>query len=565
MAFDGSLWGRRVQATGQTPVATATGFVALFTLDNFQGTRNEIVDGGANSALNGGGDIRVSTDDAGVNQLPLHVVEFTVSATPSLQAIQFWVRFPTYEAASRAVWVFYNRAGQTQPPVSDTFGQYSVWQDFEYMFGYVGSVRQDFAGNHTLTTYGTPTVTTGTRGNAFQGGSSSNYHEVNGYKGVTGAGARTVKTLMRTTSGNRYLFWYGESLTRANCQARTFSDDIRLDVGGSNATTSGTASVVDGNWRHVTVKVDANENWMECATILVDGVVGYSSTTDTGFPLDTSALNDVSFAGMTGLARVPTDQEAQSMRAFSIPNDLDTLEFDNQNSPSTFWTMGEPEDTGGAGEILSIDSGLFVLSGEAVGLMAAYTLSAQTESFTIVGTALGLAKGGALIAESGSYTISGTELQVRAAYRDILESGAFDLTGTDVALIYTPVTPGESIILESGSFGLIGTSATLTASQKAQIEAGAYNLSGSGINLVSGSSISLDVGDYSLNGSDIALVTGYGIILQSGDYVLNGTSVTLKYSGDSAQTIGNITSAFAENPVSVGYRPTEITVKFKES
>lgn len=376
MSFDGSLWGRRVQATGQTPVATATGFVALFTLDNFQGTRNEIVNGGANSALNGGGDIRVSTDDAGANQLPLEIVQFTVSATPSLQAIQFWVRFPTYEAASRAVWVFYNRAGQTQPPVTDTFGRNAVWQDDIEICLHCenpsDSVWLDSSGNHALTAQASaPILDQGVSSKIGNGVSSQTGGAWNS-SGIITQNAGTDYTgrcfefrqWIRLNSSADIPRWHA-FFSKTNIDALQFNQvDIAISrlnntdnffVNGSGYSNSiGIGSIsglADGNFHLVEFIVDTNNN---TAYYYVDGVL-LDSVVNAQFsslPPFSSSRNYRIFGGHdNGSISANRDEVVISFPSTARSANDVSLTYNNQNSPSTFWTMGEPEDTGGAGTI----------------------------------------------------------------------------------------------------------------------------------------------------------------------------------------------------------------------
>ncbi len=78
MAFpDG--WGRKQKITIQSTQVVGSGshsdLPVLVTLDHLD---TEVVDAGSNSALNGGGDIRFSTDSAGSTQLACEIVDFVV-------------------------------------------------------------------------------------------------------------------------------------------------------------------------------------------------------------------------------------------------------------------------------------------------------------------------------------------------------------------------------------------------------------------------------------------------------------------------------------------------------
>ena len=146
MAFTGSNWGRRVKVTGLAPASSLSGYVALLTLDNIP---VEAIDAGANSALNGGGDLRFSTDNAGTNQLSCEVVSFVTSATPGSRDCQIYVRFDSYASATRDVWMFYSKTGETQPAVGAAFGRNAVWVDEHIALHLESFSTVDSTGNTT--------------------------------------------------------------------------------------------------------------------------------------------------------------------------------------------------------------------------------------------------------------------------------------------------------------------------------------------------------------------------------------------------------------------------------
>lgn len=354
MAFDGPLWGRRVQATGQTPVATATGFVVPFTLDNFQGTRNEIVNGGSNSALNGGGDIRVSTDDAGANQLPLDVDRFVVSSNTTLQDIAFWVRFPTYEAASRSVWIFYNRAGQTQPPVTDQFGRNSVWQDFigscHFSDPVTGSNDVTSAtGSSPDSTSGTVTLIKDKIGGAYSSDQNA-YISVLNPCTLNPSQDFTCSQLIRfnSLSGTDSIAfgWISSGIDGIYVGSDISSNgDWKIFSGGETPNDAGFAPSV-GVWYKVDLTYDSANNLF---ALYINGTEAYSvnpTGSDWQTGVSTFAVHSRPLTTPDRLADASTSEF--STRQFLAPSSLLSLEGISQNDPSTFWTMGEPEDTGGS-------------------------------------------------------------------------------------------------------------------------------------------------------------------------------------------------------------------------
>ena len=73
-----------------------TDFPFLVTLAHLN---SEVVDGGSNSALNGGGDLRFSSDANGEHRLAMEVVQFVTNATPTNRQCQVWVKIPSLSAS----------------------------------------------------------------------------------------------------------------------------------------------------------------------------------------------------------------------------------------------------------------------------------------------------------------------------------------------------------------------------------------------------------------------------------------------------------------------------------
>lgn len=120
--------------------------------------KTEIVDGGSNSALNGGGDLRISSDAAGENQLPLDVVEFVTNATEGNRRCHLWTLPETVSGSvDTDLYIWYNKAGESQPEAGDPFGRNAVWANEELVLVLEnqGSTVVDRTGNHTVTKNGT--------------------------------------------------------------------------------------------------------------------------------------------------------------------------------------------------------------------------------------------------------------------------------------------------------------------------------------------------------------------------------------------------------------------------
>lgn len=172
-------WNRRqaivISAAAVSGSSSHSNFPILITLDHLN---TEVVDAGAYSALNGGGDIRFSSDAAGNSPLAIEIVEFVTSATPANRRCQIWVKVPSLSATSdTTIYIWYNKAGETQPATTDPYGSQAVWADYEAVWhmennpGGTAPQIPDVTGNgHDLSSMGSMgagNVVSGVVGNAI--------------------------------------------------------------------------------------------------------------------------------------------------------------------------------------------------------------------------------------------------------------------------------------------------------------------------------------------------------------------------------------------------------------
>lgn len=195
------------------------------------------------------------------------------------------------------------------------------------------------------------------------------------------------------------------------------------------------------------------------------------------------------------------------------------------------------------GVTLIVDSGLYAQSGSNLNLQAQLIITTT----------------------SNSYLLAGSLVNLQAAKKLIVNAGAYDLTGTDVTLTYTPGGGGdEVIIIDSGLYSLAGNEVLLKADLSITSNSGNYSLIGTVTAIKYNALVTLDSGDYSLAGTQLNTFANYGMIAVSNSYTLTGVSVTLRYSGDTNQVIGTVTAGFTADLYSASYKPTTITVTFKD-
>ncbi|VAX04180.1 hypothetical protein MNBD_ALPHA03-452, partial [hydrothermal vent metagenome] len=147
-----------------------TDFSILLTEDNFP---VEMLDGGAASALNGGGDVRFSEDSAGLIQLPCEIVSFVTGGTPSAEVHVKLSALNT--GADKIFYVWYNKAGEVQPLVTDPFGRNAVYttEKARYRLQEAGASEGNLTGGTSYDSTKAGTIVADTVNKVF-GASSAN-------------------------------------------------------------------------------------------------------------------------------------------------------------------------------------------------------------------------------------------------------------------------------------------------------------------------------------------------------------------------------------------------------
>lgn len=135
-----------------------------------------MMDAGAESCLNGGGDIRAG-NVAGTVQYALEVVRCVTNATLGTRELELHVKVPSLSTSvDTEIGIFYDNTGDTQPAADSTYGSESVWDaDFEVVSHNGGAT------NSVDSSSGTEIGTMSTRAGPSQGQEAADFgtHEAN--------------------------------------------------------------------------------------------------------------------------------------------------------------------------------------------------------------------------------------------------------------------------------------------------------------------------------------------------------------------------------------------------
>lgn len=90
---------------------------------------DEIFDAdGSYPALNGGGDIRFTSDSAGNSRLSCDIEQFVTDNDPTNGKCAIHIKVPSVSSTvNTTIYIWYNEAGQSQPAVDAAYGAESVW------------------------------------------------------------------------------------------------------------------------------------------------------------------------------------------------------------------------------------------------------------------------------------------------------------------------------------------------------------------------------------------------------------------------------------------------------
>lgn len=388
MAITVENWSRRVELTGLTPASSLTNFVALITEANLP---TEIW----GLAENGGGDIRACLDAEGTNQLPIEIVTFNTLTEKAL----IFVRLPNYTSTVKSLWLFYGKAGESQPAVAASFGRNAVWVDYFLVLHGINNA-DDSSGNGVATVYGTPTYSEA--GIRLPVGSYLQFdHAALGAGSVSMSAQATVHTnankILGDTARNGGVVFttrgstndYSPTLVLSDhTSQRTsyFADRDSLAAGVTTAFhTVGQKHLLHGRF----VRTGSGKfggTW----TLAFDGTL----YTNNNLSLGAGGLGSASFAANPIIGYHPIwghdpDIEIKFLQVTLLEHSDDyiTTQYNNQNSPETFWTVGIPEATaGGASDEIITFLGIEGLTVSLNDILEPYKEVAETASLNITVT-----------------------------------------------------------------------------------------------------------------------------------------------------------------------------------
>ncbi len=280
----------------------------------------------------GGGDLRFSSDAAGLNQLPCEIVD-------GLDVV--WVK-PTGVSISTGatLYVWGDNTGASQPAVGDAFGRDAVWSANSSAFHLEDATGLDSSGNlPTASVTGSPTVTTGIVGNGLDFDGSIDFIE-------------KTTNILTGTAYSVSLWVNFDDLSSRRCPFSTRSNTNTKPISGiidvPNAATGLRFLVRDdaSNVASVTSVISAATNYHVAAVrdgnnieLFINGSsVGTNSATFGTISATRTRIGaDVNspLQGIIGLV------DEVLTRNYAATSDQISIEYDNQSTTGSWWIASD--------------------------------------------------------------------------------------------------------------------------------------------------------------------------------------------------------------------------------
>ena len=345
VAVQANPYGTTITAPNTVP-STLTGFVSVITEADLP---TAMIDGGATSILNGGGDLRAYTDSSKTTQLPLDVVTFITGGTPSVE-----VHVRRDMSSSATIYLEKDLNATAQPPVSDQFGRNSVWVDYEAVY-HLNGQGTDSTGNHDATVNGSPATSAsnfGADSYDFDRTDDQLVTPLSLDAAISGATGLTISAWCDadTVGADR-------NIIDAFGSNRSFK--LWIDAGGSNvgyafALGNGSSSSVIGTndatyqvgWQHVVARYDGSSTSIvtDAGAATTGSLTGSIATNTNNFDIGSQSNESSWFDGNIKLLKI---------RLSAISDDWNTTEHDNQSTSGWFSNDGWNQQSGGLTRIQS--------------------------------------------------------------------------------------------------------------------------------------------------------------------------------------------------------------------
>ena len=322
--------------SGYTGSSTLTDFPVLVSLSSsitgfsYNGFLDSDGDG-----VRTGGDLRFFASSG--QELAYEIADWNTSGTSSI-----WVKAPSISGTNTVITAAWGKTGtETTPDYSTDDPVWSNGYEGAWHLDQISSgITNDSSPNGIhFTVNGGATTTSGHAGNAISFDGTDDELETLGYKGISGAAARSMQFWIKTSSVDKSIMSWGENADRKKWVLRTMTGrKLRVEIKGGGRE-SNSLALGDNTWTHVSVTFPENATILNDLTFYINGAVstegaGYSYLPDTSSVANLVIGNDFQNRRLAGLL--------DEIRLSSVERSADWVkaEYDNQKSSQSLISYG---------------------------------------------------------------------------------------------------------------------------------------------------------------------------------------------------------------------------------
>lgn len=506
MAFEPSGWSYSQQLTGAEPGGLVPDLPLLI-------DENSVDAEFWNHVQDGGGDIRVSADDAGQSQIPVDVGYCVVST----QKLQLYVNRGAYTVAEagRKIYVFAGNAGQTQPASSAAFGRNEVHESrvVAAHFNEATGPAADSTGAQSFTDDGTVTYD----GNAVTLGVDSGLLFANaaGYEGLPSSGYTLYLDLEIPVMGATWSTLFEITSSMLRISRRGGSNDLAFNHDGVEIRLSG------GDYAKMVGvgRVQAAFTW-DGSTVsfylngALENSAAFATPTGSGFTETRIGYSQFAWGSQAKIYDAWFVATARNANAIAIASA-------NQSSPSAFWTQSAPVIVGAVSPLV-VDDGTISVASDTVTLTKQGALSVDSGTVSIDSDMVTLAKSSVVAASDSSITIQSDSLQLERLSTLAVSDGAVTISSDNVTLL-----SADSLQVQSATISISSDNVTLQKSSSIAPLDGTIQVSSDSVQLVAIKALAVDSSTISISSLGPVLRKRSAVSVHDSAISINSENVAL--------------------------------------
>lgn len=446
MAFPSGYATYQEVTIDHTKVASdQTDFVVYINLADLVKAGADIFD----SCRSDGGDIRATKTD-GTTELPVEVV--AIDTTGKTGEIHVKFSGTLSSSTDTVIRIWYNGT-DVLPAVTDTYGRNNVWTDSKGIY-HLADTTDSTGNGYTLTNNGSTPFNNAKLGKGADYNGSTQSLNNNSILGAlsyprsfslianfdTIASDRTPLAL-----GDGAVHYYSLKITSASLLVFRSNNNTQAGDVSTGVTVSAGTNYFVTIVQHSTTSVSIHVNGTK------------TNTTATTYIATVSQL----FSGYLGRSSAwYMDGRVDELRVrnSAISDSLAVTNYNNQNSPSTFYSTGN-EVGSGTDYPMTASVGTFTLNGIATSVTSQRTVVGGISSFTLTGIDVAFAIGKGINCSTGEFVLTGNSTGLSSQRTMPVSVGSFVLTGIDANFEFT-----QRIVAETGVFIFTGMDAVLRPS-----------------------------------------------------------------------------------------------------